>query len=181
MSIEYAHTVYAAWSEPGVPPVESWAMVANVQAFLGATAAHDTPGGASVGGVGVGGTVVATPVAAQVKGSDGPDWTVACVLLHVRARIAAEAVMAYGHCERMTWLPEESRWVIAAGDPPARAPSTWPETDLARQAGWRTWVDAHHDSHDGSHDDTSGDDRAGDHDRGMVGRGLDADASEARD
>lgn len=139
MSIEYAHTVYSAWSEPSAPPVESWAMVANIQAFLGATAA---------GGISVGGTVVATPVAAQVKGSDGLDWTVACVLLQVRARIAAEAVMAYGHCERMQWLPNDGRWVIGAGDPPARAPSTWPETDLARQAGWRTWVDAYHDSND---------------------------------
>ena len=143
-------------------------MVANVQAFLGATAA---------GGTSVGGTVVATPVAAQVKGSDGPDWTVACVLLHVRARIAAEAVTAYGHCERMTWLPQQERWVIAAGDPPARAPSTWPETDLARQAGWRTWVDAHHDTPNTTDDDNTSDDgRAGDHDRG-----LDADASGARD
>ena len=49
----------------------------NVQAFLAARA------GTKVGPAGP--TVVATAVAAQVKGSDGPDWVLACVLLDVRA------------------------------------------------------------------------------------------------
>ncbi len=132
MSIDQAHAVHQAWSTPGSGPADSWALVANIQAFLAAAGHH-----ASEGTTGV----VTTPVAAQVKGTDGPDWVLACVLLDVKARLATQARIAYGHCERMQWTAgDEGRWVIAAGTAPARAPSTWPGTDLARQAGWRTWV-----------------------------------------
>ena len=72
-----------------------------------------------------------------MKATDGPDWTIACVLVDVRAVIAQEARMAYGYCERMQWAG--NRWLIAPGTPPADAPSTWPGTDLAFQAGWQTW------------------------------------------
>ena len=86
-------------------------------------------------------TVVAVrPVAAQVKGVDGPDWTLACVLLDVEATIATRARIGYGHCERMQWTGEA--WRIAAGAAPARAPSTWPGSPAAARAGWRTWVPA---------------------------------------
>jgi len=54
------------------------------------------------------------------------------------------ARIAFGHCERMQW--QDTRWVIAAGAAPARAPSTWPGTDLAAEAGWRTWVPAEAES-----------------------------------
>jgi hypothetical protein len=50
----------------------------------------------------------------------------------------ADARMGYGYCERMGW--RAGRWMIAAGTPPARAPSTWPGSDLSIKAGWRTWV-----------------------------------------
>ena len=40
--------------------------------------------------------VVATPVAAQVKGVDGTDWVLACVLLDVKAQISTQARIAYG-------------------------------------------------------------------------------------
>ena len=151
MSIEAARTVYAAWSVPDAPPVQTWELIANIQAFLAS--------GAGLYADEVTTAVVATPVAGQVKGVDGPDWVVACVLLDVKARAAAQARIAYGHCERMQWRPTEitnttdstdspgstastgqGRWVIAAGPAPARAPSTWPGTDLAARAGWRTWA-----------------------------------------
>ena len=48
--------------------------------------------------------------------------------------------MGYGYCERMLWSPAEQRWMIAPGNPPAVAPATWPGTELAQQAGWRTWT-----------------------------------------
>ena len=83
-------------------------------------------------------SVVATPAAAQVKGTDGPDWVLACVLLDMRATITADARMGYGYCERMQW--RAGRWMIAPGTPPARAPSTWPGSDLSIKAGWRTWA-----------------------------------------
>ncbi len=30
-------------------------------------------------------------------------------------------------------------WMVAPGAPPAPAPATWPGTQLAHEAGWRTW------------------------------------------
>lgn len=129
MSIEIATAIFQAWSAPGAPPASQWALITNIQAFLASNA------GSKAGSVGA--LVVATPVAGQVKGSDGPDWVVACVLMDVQAQIVATARIAYGHCERMQWNGD--RWVIGAGTAPSRAPSTWPRTDLARQAGWANW------------------------------------------
>lgn len=133
MSIQTAHAVYRAWSADGAPPADTWELTLNVQAFLGSGAGQyaDSPTT----------TIVATPVAAQIKGTDGPDWVVACVLLDVKAQVTTQARIAYGHCERMQWTASHGgRWVIAPGSAPARAPSTWPGTDLARQAGWRAWA-----------------------------------------
>lgn len=130
MSVHTATAVYQAWSRPGAPPAGEWELVKNIQAFQASRA------GTKVGPAGP--TVVATAVAAQVKGSDGPDWVLACVLMDVQAQVASTGRIAYGHCERMQW--DEARWVIGAGTAPSRAPSTWPGTDLARQAGWSTWA-----------------------------------------
>jgi hypothetical protein len=126
MSVEHATTIYQAWSLPGAPPASQWVMTTNVRAFLTAAAPAADP------------VVTATPVAAQVKGSDGPDWVLACVLLRLDAVAASSASVAYGHCEPMQW--HHDRWQVASGARPAPAPSTWPGTDLARRAGWRTWV-----------------------------------------
>jgi hypothetical protein len=141
MSIERAHAVHDAWAAPGAVPAQDWVLVANIQAFL--TAADGIQPGVDPGV-----TVAAVPVAGQVKGVDGPGWVLACVLLDVQARAATTARIAYGHCERMHWDPNPltkdsrtaERWVIGPGKPPAPAPSTWPGTDLAHQAGWRTWA-----------------------------------------
>lgn len=132
MSIERTRSVYAHWSAPDAPPVEDWALLAAVRAFLGSDAGPhvDEPGT----------SVVTVPVAAQIKGTDGGDWVVACVLLDVTVTVVTEARAAYGHCERLTW--SGGRWVIAAGTAPVEAPSTWPGTDLAAEAGWRTWMTA---------------------------------------
>jgi hypothetical protein len=132
MSIEQAHLVHKEWSDPHAPAASGWVLTRNIQAFLGSTAGQHA-GSAST-------ALVVTPVAAQVKGSDGPDWVLACVLLDVQATLVRRARIAYGHCERMQWTGH--RWVIGPGAAPARAPSTWPGTDLAAQAGWRTWVPA---------------------------------------
>ena len=50
------------------------------------------------------------------------------------------AIIATAALLLLLTIGEGGRWLIAAGLPPAPAPSTWPETDLARQAGWLTWV-----------------------------------------
>jgi hypothetical protein len=130
MSIAAANHVYEQWALPGGVGVPGWEITQDVQAFLGT---------ARMGPVkDITTTVAAIPAAAQVKGTDGPDWVLACVLLDVRATITVDAAMGYGYCERMAW--SAGRWMIAPGTPPARAPSTWPGSDLSIKAGWRTWV-----------------------------------------
>jgi len=135
MSIVHTGAVHQEWALPGAPSVEQWAMTGNVQAFLAAS------GSPTLDDISV---VTATPVAGQVKGTDGHDWTVACVLLDVRATITASARIGYGHCERMQWHDDGQggRWMIAPGSQPARAPSTWPASKAAVDAGWATWVEA---------------------------------------
>lgn len=129
MSIARTHEIHAAWSMPGAPVIEAWPLMGNVQSFLGAA------GMGSAKDVGTMVTVI--PVAAQIKATDGPDWVVACVLSDVRAVVRTEARVVYGYCERMAW--DGRRWLVAPGTPPAAAPSTWPGTELAIKAGWRTW------------------------------------------
>lgn len=146
MSVPYAHAVHDAWALPGAVGAARWELTGNVAAFLAGDGGRDGAGQAKEATT----TVVATPAGAQVKGVDGPDWVLACVLLDVRAVIVTQARIGYGHCERMQWVggSHEStaddagagRWMIAPGAPPARAPSTWPGTDLSVRAGWRAWT-----------------------------------------
>ena len=151
MSIPVAHAVHDAWALPsGVGPGE-WSLTGHVRSFLGAARMGAEKDLRTV--------VMATPAAAQVKGTDGPDWVLACVLLEVRAVIESEARIGYGHCERMQWQPDPhqtgtagGRWMIAPGDPPAVAPSTWPGSEQAIAAGWKTWVDAEPAAGPGSHE-----------------------------
>lgn len=131
MAVPTTHQIHQEWSTGGDPA--QWVMTDNVAAFLSAA-------GQSGQTKPVGLSIVATPAAGQIKGSDGPDWVLACVLLDVRASLSHEGQMAYGHCEAMTW--QEDRWVIDTSVQAAQAPSTWPGTDLAIQAGWRAWAPA---------------------------------------
>jgi hypothetical protein len=132
MSIAAANQVYEQWALPGGVGVAGWEITQDVQAFLTTAQMGSEKDMTS--------SVVATPAAAQVKGTDGAGWALACVLLDMRATITADAAMGYGYCERMQW--HAGRWMIAPGKPPARAPSTWPGSDLSIKAGWRTWVSA---------------------------------------
>ena len=130
MNVARVVEVHEAWTADGVAPVEQWRLMGHVRSYLGAVKMD--------GYLREGATVTVTPVAAQTKASDGPDWTIACVLVDVQAKYRSEARMAYGYCERMVW--DGQRWLIAPGTPPVLAPSTWPGTDLAIEAGWRAWV-----------------------------------------
>ncbi|HET7477096.1 MAG TPA: hypothetical protein VFJ97_13875 [Dermatophilaceae bacterium] len=143
MSIPQANQVYQAWALPGGVGVAGWVLTKNVQNFLAGAGQGQTKDPVVA--------VTATPAAGQVKGSDGADWVLACVLLDVRATITTQARIAYGYCERMQWHAGSGagddaatsgggRWMLAPGDAAAPAPSTWPGTDLAVKAGWRDWV-----------------------------------------
>lgn len=132
MSLPRAREIHAAWVRPGGPGFEQWTLTRNVTSFL--TSARQ--GGAEKDLTTV---VSAAPAAALVKGTDGPTWTLACVLLDVQAWIRTESRMGYGLCARMEWV--EGRWQIAAGAEPAPAPSAWPGSRAAATAGWLTWVE----------------------------------------
>jgi hypothetical protein len=129
MSMPRTVEVYREWADPAAEPAAQWRLTAAVRSFLGVARMGQQKDLTT--------TVTITPAAAQVKATDGRDWVVACVLVDVRAVIATEQRMAYGYCERMQW--SGGRWTIAPGTPPAEAPSTWPGTELAAMAGWRTW------------------------------------------
>ena len=53
--------------------------------------------------------VDADPAGGLVKGTDGPDWVVACVLLDVQATIQTDYRMGWGHCSRMQWATAAGR------------------------------------------------------------------------
>jgi hypothetical protein len=146
MSLPGTREVYREWALPGGPGAPRWPLTFNVRAFLSGAGAVGQAGGAAAGQAKDPTVVVTpTPVAAQVKGVDGDGWVLACVLLDVRAVVVTSARIAYGYCERMQWTASAAgsagRWMIAPGQPPALAPSTWPGTALAARAGWRSWIE----------------------------------------
>ena len=145
MSLPHTAAVHRAWSWPGSADPDQWKLTGHVSAFLAAAGMKDALDGTA--------TVTAAPAAGMVKGADGPDWVVACVLLEVHATISVPAQIGFGHCERLQWQPDPNgrpgstggwpggRWLIGPGTPPAPAPSTWPGSELSRLAGWRTWAE----------------------------------------
>jgi hypothetical protein len=142
MSLRTAQEIYLYWALPGGVGPKRWWITASVQSFLTATDMGEAKDPGS--------HVAVEPAAALVKGTDGPDWVTACVLFEVTASYRRDGQVAFGHCERMQWVG--GRWMIAPGQPPAPAPSTWPGTELASEAGWRTWVTAHSSGdHEGMH------------------------------
>ncbi|MHA7127979.1 hypothetical protein ACRTEC_16550 [Janibacter indicus] len=132
MSIPHAAAVHDEWAMPGAGSAADWQLTENVRVFLESAQLSGQEAGSSV-------TVMADPVAAQIKGHDGDTWVLACVLFDVKAVVAQEARTGWGHCERMQW--HDGAWKIAPGQRPAPAPSTWPGSQKAIEAGWRTWVE----------------------------------------
>lgn len=131
MSLGVVQRVHAGWALPGAPSATDWVMARNVEDFLTAAAASLASGPP---------TVTVTPVAAAVKGTDGPGWAVVCVLLRVQATLVSTASIAYGRCERMAW--SDGRWQIAPGTPPPELRVIEPVEGAALETGWRPWVDA---------------------------------------
>jgi hypothetical protein len=136
MSMQLVTGIYRDWAMPGGVGAVAWPLTDDVQQFLsGAQATSSMPSGV---------TITATPAGALVKGIDGPDWVLACVLWQISETGGQPVEIGYGYCERMQWItsPGEAaggRWEIAPGKPAAPAPNTWPGTAVAAQAGWKTW------------------------------------------
>lgn len=129
MDTRLSRDVHQVWVLPGGPALADWDVAVNVAAFLRGARQGSAKDAATV--------VTVVPAGGMIKGTDGPDWVLACVLLDVRATIAADHRMGWGHCARMQWTA--ARWQIAPGIPPAVAPSTWPGSKSAAAAGWLTW------------------------------------------
>ncbi|WP_341925144.1 hypothetical protein [Nocardioides psychrotolerans] len=130
MSLQTAQEVYASWALPGGVGADDWWITSSVEAFLGSSEMGSVKSATA--------SVAVAPAASLVKGTDGPGWATVCVLLKVTATYRSEGHSAFGHCERMQWVG--GRWMLAPGAPPAPAPATWPGTELAVEAGWRTWT-----------------------------------------
>ncbi len=130
MSLPGTLEIHTVWVRPGGPSFEQWTLTRNVTSFLTASRQGGDEKDLTT-------VVSATPAAGLVKASDGPDWTVVCVLLDVQAWIKTESRMGYGLCSRMEWI--DSRWQVATGAEPAAAPSAWPGSNAAVAAGWLAW------------------------------------------
>ncbi|ANH40553.1 hypothetical protein I601_4158 [Nocardioides dokdonensis FR1436] len=124
MSLSTAEEVYNAWALPGGVRAEDWWITASVRAFLSSTGMGEVKDPSA--------SVTLEPAAALVKGTDGPDWATVCVLM----KVSAPTSRSPSHCEH-------GGWMVAPGAPPAPAPATWPGTQLAHEAGWRTWSTDH--------------------------------------
>lgn len=129
MSVQFARDVYDAWAQDP-SEFDRWEIAQSIQSFHAHAGTADGDGAVSI---------TASPVGAQIKGTDGPDWVLACVQLDVTAAVQQQMRFGFGHCERMQWSGD--RWLIAAGKRPAQAPSTWPGSQRSLEAGWRMWVD----------------------------------------
>jgi hypothetical protein len=130
MSVPQARDVHTTWVESGGPSFEEWDLTQNVTAFLRGARQGATKDVTTM--------VAVTPAGGLVKGTDGPDWTLACVLLDVEATIQTSFRMGWADCQRMQWTGQ--RWLIGAGVQPATAPSAWPGSKAALAAGWLTWT-----------------------------------------
>ena len=127
-TLDRARVVIGAWALPGGPTGQSWSAVKALASF------HSAAG--LSGGANPGLSVRATPMMGLVKASDGPDWSLVCVDFEVDATLAKTARVAAADCQRMAW--DGSRWLIGPGTEPAPAPSIWPGTDAAIDAGYRS-------------------------------------------
>ena len=115
------------WAAPGGPTAATWSGVKAMADFL--TAAGLSAGKAPNL------ALTATPIMGLVKATDGGDWVVACVDFEVDATLARTARVAVADCQRMAW--QDNRWVIGPGAEPSPAPSIWPGTDAAIDAGYK--------------------------------------------
>lgn len=134
MDLDRAQAIWDGWATPEAKKsisFEEWEVTEGVAGFL----EHEGGGRKKRPST----VVTVHPSAAQIKATDGKDWVVACVLHKVDASAEENATIAAGRCQAMQWDTGRQQWLIGP-EKPARAPSTWPGSEKARQAGWKEWV-----------------------------------------
>jgi hypothetical protein len=80
-------------------------------------------------------SIQAIPRMGLINGTVGNDFAVACVDFTVDITFGGTSRTVAADCQRMLWDGE--RWLIGPGREPAEAPSVWPDTDAAVNAGYR--------------------------------------------
>jgi hypothetical protein len=126
-SVGGARAVIESWAAPGGPTAATWSGVKAMADFLSAAGLSS--------GKAPDLALSATPLMGLVKATDGGDWAVPCVDFEVDATLTQTARVAVADCQRMAW--QVSRWVMGPGAEPALAPSIWPGTDAAIDAGYK--------------------------------------------
>ena len=126
-SVDVAQQVITQWAVPGGPTAESWSGVQAVAALLSSAGATRSGDSAL--------TVSASPEMGLIRDVDDAGAVVVCVDFVVTATKTKTASVASADCQRMTWVG--GRWMIGAGAEPEQAPSVWPGTTTALEAGYR--------------------------------------------
>lgn len=134
-----AREVIRDWALLGGPTPRTWSGVTAMASLLS---------GAGLSGAGSPQlSVVVTPAMGLIKGTVGPDFVVPCVDFEFTVTLDHTVRAALADCQRMVWTRDTGdpdgpggRWMIGPGPEPAEAPSVWPDTDEAFDAGYRDLV-----------------------------------------
>jgi hypothetical protein len=126
-SMPGVRAVIRSWAAPGGPTPQTWSGVKTMASLLESI---DVPGSGSplLG-------IRATPAMGLIKGSIGPDFTVACIAFSIDVTYGGMSERPAVDCQRMLWSGD--RWLIGPGREPAAAPNVWAGTDAAIDAGYR--------------------------------------------
>lgn len=128
LDAQAGRNAYTAFAMPGAVPLEDWNPTKTVMRYY--TDSPDTDPTRM--------RAQFVPVQGLIKGSVGNNFTVVCVNGQLTYTYKSESNrVAVWDCARMRWDDKGDRWMIAAGATPARAPLTWPRSELSYRAGFR--------------------------------------------
>lgn len=127
-STDTGRSVYTQFTLPGAVDIDQWNPTKVVLKYYADNPNTDP------------GTMQAsyTPVQGLIKGTVGDSFAVVCVNGRVAYSYNGQSANAAAwDCARMQWSSDQQKWMIAAGESPAKAPLTWPRAALSYQAGFR--------------------------------------------
>ncbi len=123
--LSVARQILAAWVLPGGPSPQSWSRVQDLREAMGPNLSD---------GSAASWALTFTPIMGQIKGQVGADFVLPCVDYELDGTVTSTARVGVGLCARMVW--HAGRWMIGPGGEPYPAPSAWPDTDDAIDAGY---------------------------------------------